>query len=57
MNGEEIKVEGNGFANARRAWEAYANGEGYADLEAALRTKTLIDAIKRSGKEGRRVDL
>ncbi|PBK91565.1 NAD-binding Rossmann fold oxidoreductase [Armillaria gallica] len=57
VNGEEIKVEGNGFANARRAWEAYVKGDGYADLEAALKTKTLIDAIKRSGKEGRRINL
>ncbi|KAK0492193.1 NAD-binding Rossmann fold oxidoreductase [Armillaria luteobubalina] len=58
VNGEEVKVEGGGFANVRRAWEAYAaKGEGYADLEAALKTKALVDAIKRSGKEGRRVDL
>ncbi|KAK0494601.1 NAD-binding Rossmann fold oxidoreductase [Armillaria luteobubalina] len=58
VNGEEVKVEGSGFANVRRAWEAYAaKGEGYADLEAALKTKALVDAIKRSGKEGRRVDL
>ncbi|KAK0461187.1 uncharacterized protein EV420DRAFT_1530803 [Desarmillaria tabescens] len=57
VNGEEVKVEGNGLTNVRRAWEAYAKGEGYADLEAALKTKTLIDAIQRSAKEGRRVDL
>ncbi|KAK0485876.1 NAD-binding Rossmann fold oxidoreductase [Armillaria novae-zelandiae] len=57
VNGEEVKVEGNGVSNVRWAWEAYAKGEGYADLEAALKTKALVDAIKRSGAEGRRVDL
>ncbi|KAK0446589.1 NAD-binding Rossmann fold oxidoreductase [Desarmillaria tabescens] len=57
VNGEEVKIEGNGLTNVRRVWEAYAKGEGYVDLEAALKTKTLIDAIQRSAKEGRRVDL
>ncbi|KAF8823363.1 hypothetical protein HHX47_DHR10000166 [Lentinula edodes] len=55
------KVEGLPKVEQRitSAWEAFADGkiDTYANVEDALRTKTVLDAVMRSAEEGKRIDL
>lgn len=66
LNGEPVNVvwEGAGnlvstgvFGNISRAWMSYAKGSGYTTIEDALEIKRIIDAVTRSAKEGRRIEL
>lgn len=61
LNGELVEVQNTTGAsdNLTSAWAEFAKGdEGhYATLEDAVRNHRLLDAIKRSAKEGKRVDL
>ncbi|KAI0922397.1 hypothetical protein AcV7_005941 [Taiwanofungus camphoratus] len=59
LNGEQVNVEEDGMTNPERAWFEFAKGpEGsYATLEDAVRNKTLLEAIKRSALEGKKVVL
>ncbi|PBK78927.1 oxidoreductase [Armillaria solidipes] len=60
VNGEEVKVEDDGKTNEGRAWEEYLKGEGagdYADLQHAVKIKSIIDAIWRSAEGGVKVSL
>jgi hypothetical protein len=45
--------------NLSAGWAEFAKGESgeYATLEDAARNRRLLDAMARSGKEGRTVDL
>ncbi|KAK0468731.1 NAD-binding Rossmann fold oxidoreductase [Armillaria novae-zelandiae] len=60
VNDEEVKVEGDGKTNEGRAWEEYLKGEGagdYADLQHAVKIKSIVDAIWRSAEGGVKVSL
>ncbi|OCH91975.1 NAD-binding Rossmann fold oxidoreductase [Obba rivulosa] len=60
VDGVEVKVESDdGLTNIGRAWAEFANGQQgeYATLEDAVRTRRMLDAISRSAREGRRIDL
>ncbi|KAK7049837.1 hypothetical protein VNI00_005267 [Paramarasmius palmivorus] len=63
LNGEEIAMdlaEGTSVKNVRRMYEEYAKGDGrgdFATLEDGVRVRKVIDAVLRSAREGRRVDL
>jgi predicted dehydrogenase len=68
VNGEVVEVDTGGIVpelngqdaagNIARAWDAYANGvDGYSTIEDALNIKKIVDAVNRSSKEGRRIDL
>jgi hypothetical protein len=60
LNGEPVEIEQGGIvANLSAGWAEFAKGESgkYATLEDAVRNRRLLDAISRSGKEGRTVDL
>ncbi|KAF8064996.1 oxidoreductase [Lyophyllum atratum] len=61
VDGERVEVLGGEpfVGSLKRQWEEFARGEegGYARLEDAVRNRKLLDAVVRSCKEGRRVDL
>lgn len=61
LNGEEVKVEGgeDALENISRAWLEFSKGaEGnYPSFEDAVKIYQILDAISRSAKEGKRIDL
>ncbi|KAG5644486.1 hypothetical protein DXG03_008313 [Asterophora parasitica] len=62
LNGEKVEVDGAEnptIGNLRAEWEEFAKGEqgNYATLEDAVRNRTVLDAIRRSGEEGKRIVL
>lgn len=60
VDGEEVKTDGgNGLTNPGRAWAEFAKGSGgaYATLDDALKLKVVLDAIRRSARDGQRVYL
>jgi predicted dehydrogenase len=60
LNGEKLDVEKDSYKQrVTRYFENFANGkEGeYATIEDALNTKKVIDALFRSSREGKRIDL
>ena len=60
LNGELVDVPETGlFGYLGAAWEEFANGNKgtYATIEDAVKLHKLIDALRLSAKEGRRVDL
>jgi predicted dehydrogenase len=60
LNGEQVRYEkGDLETNISNGWKEFAKGYdgAYATLEDAVRLHKLIDAIRTSAKEGRRVDI
>jgi len=59
LNGELVEFEqaAGPSANLTSAWEAFAKGEGYTDLDDALKNRLLLEGIARSAQEGRVVNL
>ncbi|KAF7980786.1 hypothetical protein HWV62_36853 [Athelia sp. TMB] len=59
LNGELVDVpQASGPSdNITSAWEAFAQGEGYATLEDAVRIHQILDAVTESAQEGRAVHL
>jgi len=58
-NGEKVELGQKGDQRIALAWEAFADRRNseYAEVDDALRTKEVLDAVVRSSKEGRRIDL
>ena len=54
LNGELVDVPqvSGPSDNVTSAWEAFAQGEGYATLEDAVRTRRILDAVTKSAQEG-----
>ncbi|KAK0468729.1 NAD-binding Rossmann fold oxidoreductase [Armillaria novae-zelandiae] len=60
VNGEDVTIEDDGKTSEGRAWEEYLKGEGagdYADLQHAVKIKSIVDAIWRSAEGGVKVNL
>jgi len=59
LNGELVEFEPTAgpATNLTSAWEAFAKGEGYPDLDDALKNRHLLEGIAKSAQEGRVVNL
>lgn len=59
LNGEKLELEQDGLTNTGRAWAEFAKGDAgdFPNLEDAIKLKQLLEAIKTSARDGRRVDL
>ena len=59
LNGELVDIPqvSGPSDNITSAWEAFAQGEGYATLEDAVRIHQILDAVTKSAQEGKVVHL
>jgi len=68
LNGEVVEVdttesemselsEKGAAGNVARSWANFAKGSGYTTIEEAVQVKKIIDAVIRSAKEGKRIDI
>ena len=59
LNGEKVELEQDGLTNTARAWAEFAKGDAgdFPTLDDAVKVKRLLEAIKTSSRDGRRVDL
>ncbi|KAF9567150.1 NAD-binding Rossmann fold oxidoreductase [Agrocybe pediades] len=60
LNGKKVDLatQGNAVESISVAWMEFANGKGdYATIEDAVKHSELLDAIDRSAREGRRINL
>lgn len=59
VDGEKLELESDGLTNPGRAWVEFAKGGvgDFPDLEDAVKLKRLLEAIKTSAREGKRVYL
>jgi len=59
LNGEKVEVSQDGQTNTGRAWVEFAKGKAgnFPTLEDAVKLKQLLEAIKTSARDGKRVDL
>ncbi|KZT66085.1 oxidoreductase [Daedalea quercina L-15889] len=59
LNGEKVELPQEGLTNPGRAWAEFAKGDtgNFPTLEDAVKLKQLLEAIKTSSRDGKRVDL
>jgi predicted dehydrogenase len=58
VNGEKVTIEpdNEGLTIIGRAWKAFAQDDGYANIDDALRVQSMLDGIAQSAKQGKRIE-
>lgn len=58
LNGEEVKFDADEVPNPAKAWAEFAKRSGnHATIDDAVRVKRVVDAIKRSARDGKLIHL